>query len=196
MGLYGVGKNSPLPLPYFLPISQPLGKNFSLIHSSKKKRQVIYSHAFHQRRVPLRVQPDSPGPLRERVHFLREGLLSKYIFSLSKPPLSVPKKKKHFPKEKKIFTLRLGLMDTAGMDDNYEPVRTKWIQDNQCFILTYSISELKSFEELTSMIRKIKVTKDFDSKNPIVVVGNMNDLGDEDRQVSEAEGIEFCSKEG
>lgn len=87
-------------------------------------------------------------------------------------------------------------MDTAGMDDNYEPVRTKWIQDNQCFILTYSISELKSFEELTSMIRKIKVTKDFDSKNPIVVVGNMHDLGDEDRQVSEAEGIEFCSKEG
>jgi hypothetical protein len=46
------------------------------------------------------------------------------------------------------------------------------------------------------MIRKIKVTKDFDSKNPIVVVGNMNDLADDQRQVTEAEATKFCQEQG
>lgn len=46
------------------------------------------------------------------------------------------------------------------------------------------------------MIRKIKVTKDFDSKNPIIVVGNMNDLADDQRQVTEAEATKFCQEQG
>eukprot|EP00695_Tsukubamonas_globosa_P003093 TRINITY_DN468_c0_g1_i1.p2 TRINITY_DN468_c0_g1~~TRINITY_DN468_c0_g1_i1.p2 ORF type:complete len:186 (-),score=62.75 TRINITY_DN468_c0_g1_i1:57-614(-) len=78
----------------------------------------------------------------------------------------------------------LDILDTAGQEE-YSALRDQYMLAGQAFLLVYSITEKKSFDEISSFREQILRVKDSD-KVPMVLVGNKADLPD--RQVEEKDG--------
>lgn len=85
------------------------------------------------------------------------------------------------------------VLDTAGAEE-FSALRDQWIRDCEAFLIVYSINSRSSFDECESFINQVKRVKDRDYL-PMVLMGNKVDL-EEDRQVSEPEGIEFAKLHG
>eukprot|EP01117_Protostelium_nocturnum_P016161 TRINITY_DN6345_c0_g1_i1.p1 TRINITY_DN6345_c0_g1~~TRINITY_DN6345_c0_g1_i1.p1 ORF type:complete len:192 (+),score=50.26 TRINITY_DN6345_c0_g1_i1:44-577(+) len=83
------------------------------------------------------------------------------------------------------------LFDTAGSFAEYRSMMDKVMRDGMCFVLVYSITSKKSFEEIDAFVDAVRMFKDQD-KFPMVLVGNKSDLND--REVTEIEGEEKASK--
>jgi GTPase KRas len=77
-------------------------------------------------------------------------------------------------------TCFLDILDTAGQEE-YSALRDQYMRSGQGFLLVYSITEKKSFEEIQTFRDQILRVKDEESV-PIVLVGNKSDL-ESDRQV-------------
>lgn len=86
-------------------------------------------------------------------------------------------------------------------------LRRQWVQDRDGFLLVYSMTEKRSFDELEhflSLIRSIKVGKQV----PLVIVANKSDLkvrhcvvvlahpAQDQRTVSESEGRSLANQNG
>ena len=79
----------------------------------------------------------------------------------------------------------LEILDTAGQDE-FSSMQDQWMRDGKGFLLVYNITDRSSFDNVTSLYRKILRTKDADSA-PVVIAGNKCDL-DNERAVSKEEG--------
>ncbi len=79
----------------------------------------------------------------------------------------------------------LDILDTAGQDE-FSSMQDQWMRDGKGFLLVYNITDRSSFDNVTSLYRKILRTKDADSA-PVVIAGNKCDL-DNERAVSKEEG--------
>ena len=85
----------------------------------------------------------------------------------------------------------LDILDTAGQEE-YACMRDSYMRTGQGFVLVYSITSRSSFDELTAFREQILRVKDCDDV-PMVIVGNKADL-EEDRQVTQFEGVEYSKK--
>ena len=96
-----------------------------------------------------------------------------------------------------ILTQQIDVLDTAGADD-YSTAQDDWISQSDCFILTYAISDRKSYDKLTHLRNRIAAIKRIDERNkfPMVLVGNMKDKDENQRHVSEEEGKSFSETHG
>ena len=77
----------------------------------------------------------------------------------------------------------LDVLDTAGQEE-YSAMREQYMRTGEGFLLVYSITDRKSFEEIQVFQQQILRVKDKDYF-PIIIVGNKCDL-DGERQVSTA----------
>ena len=71
-------------------------------------------------------------------------------------------------------SLLLDVLDTAGQED-FIALRTSWMRNKDGFVLTFSIIERKSFEDLQSFYDQICEVYE-DEIPPFVLVGNKADL--------------------
>ena len=80
--------------------------------------------------------------------------------------------------------------DTAGQED-YDAFTKQYFRRAQGILLTYDITNHKSFDNLTKWVQKLKqnVPQSEDAKVPIVLLGNKVDLDDQ-RVVNTSEGLE------
>eukprot|EP00002_Diphylleia_rotans_P001896 TRINITY_DN11113_c0_g1_i1.p1 TRINITY_DN11113_c0_g1~~TRINITY_DN11113_c0_g1_i1.p1 ORF type:complete len:201 (-),score=46.76 TRINITY_DN11113_c0_g1_i1:305-907(-) len=83
----------------------------------------------------------------------------------------------------------LDILDTAGQEE-YMVLQDEWFRSGQCFVLVYSIANLKTFQELHKIKQRIMTAQDKDHV-PMVLVGNMSDL-EKERQVTTSEGKELA----
>ncbi|XP_065882442.1 ras-related protein Rab-10-like isoform X2 [Dysidea avara] len=83
-------------------------------------------------------------------------------------------------------------LDTAGQED-YDAFTKQYFRRAQGILLTYDITNHKSFDNLTKWVQKLKqnVPQSEDAKVPIVLLGNKVDLDDQ-RVVNTSEGLEFA----
>jgi GTPase KRas len=88
-------------------------------------------------------------------------------------------------------TIILDILDTAGQDE-YLALRDQHIRSSEGFLLVFSLSSTKSFDELAATIEHILRVKDADVV-PVVLVGNKSDLMAE-RQVSNEDINQFATK--
>jgi GTPase KRas protein len=79
----------------------------------------------------------------------------------------------------------LDVLDTAGQEE-YSAMREQYMRISEGFVLVYSITSRRSFEEVVTIQQQILRVKDKDYF-PVIVVGNHCDREDE-RQVSKLEG--------
>ncbi|KAH8744114.1 ras family-domain-containing protein [Hyaloscypha sp. PMI_1271] len=79
----------------------------------------------------------------------------------------------------------LDVLDTAGQEE-YSAMREQYMRTGEGFLLIYSITSRRSFEEILSFQQQILRVKDLDYF-PIIIVANHCDREDE-RQVSRQEG--------
>jgi len=90
-------------------------------------------------------------------------------------------------------TCILDILDTAGQEE-YSALRDQYLRTGQGFLLVYSITHRKSFDEIVTLRDHILRAKDKDYNDysvPIVLVGNKCDL-EKERQVSKLEGDELA----
>lgn len=82
----------------------------------------------------------------------------------------------------------LDVLDTAGQEE-YSAMREQWLRYGEGFLIVYSITSRKSFDELQSLQDQLKRVRDADSLTevPTTVFGNKIDLAN-DRQVQKEEG--------
>eukprot|EP00005_Dracoamoeba_jomungandri_P000739 CAMPEP_0174257356 /NCGR_PEP_ID=MMETSP0439-20130205/6506_1 /TAXON_ID=0 /ORGANISM="Stereomyxa ramosa, Strain Chinc5" /LENGTH=208 /DNA_ID=CAMNT_0015340409 /DNA_START=109 /DNA_END=735 /DNA_ORIENTATION=+ len=79
----------------------------------------------------------------------------------------------------------LYILDTAGQEE-YITMQDQWFKSGEGFILLYSITSRKSFNELDRIRTKVIRTTRYETI-PIVLVGNKSDL-EESRKVAKQEG--------
>jgi len=93
-------------------------------------------------------------------------------------------------------TAVLDVLDTAGQEE-YSAMREQWLRYGEGFLIVYSITSRKSFDELTPLQEQLKRVRDVDSLNevPTTVFGNKLDL-QHDRQVQKDEGQSLASRIG
>jgi len=90
-------------------------------------------------------------------------------------------------------TCMLDILDTAGQED-MRMLRRQWVQDRDGFMLVYSMTDKRSFEELDHFLNLIKSLKP-GKQVPLAIVANKSDLK-EARVVSEAEGKQMANING
>ena len=101
--------------------------------------------------------------------------------------------------KKKMITLENGeeikvkIFDTAGQE-RFKSITSNYIKKANGILLTYSITDPKSFENVETWYKSIS-EDDGNNKLPIVLVGNKADLEDE-RNISKDVGIELAKKYG
>jgi GTPase SAR1 family protein len=84
----------------------------------------------------------------------------------------------------------LEVLDTAG-DDEYAMLREQWIRGGEGFVLVYSITSLKSFNQIEKFYRQVQ---QFNISNgPIMLVGNKSDKESE-RKVSSQSGLDLAQR--
>jgi GTPase KRas protein len=86
----------------------------------------------------------------------------------------------------------LEVLDTAGLAE-YTKLRAQWIREGEGFVLVYSVTSRKSFEQIKEFHQQIQQVKTpsmsaKESSVPIMLVGNKNDKQSE-RNVSLNEGL-------
>lgn len=93
-------------------------------------------------------------------------------------------------------TAVIDILDTAGQEE-YSAMREQWLRYGEGFLIVYSITSRKSFDELTPLQEQLKRVRDVDSLNevPTTCFGNKLDLQN-DRQVSKEEGTQLAQKIG
>merc|ERR1712062_46540 len=79
---------------------------------------------------------------------------------------------------------KLDILDTAGQE-TFSAMREQYMRSGEGFLLVFSLSDRRSFDELGKMYQSVLRVKDRD-EFPMLVVGNKADL-DRNRQVSRQE---------
>lgn len=87
----------------------------------------------------------------------------------------------------------LEILDTAGQEE-YKALRDQYMRTGDGFLLVYSITDKKTFEELREFRQHILRVKDAD-RVPMCIVGNKCDLESE-RSISTKEGQEMAKSWG
>jgi len=87
----------------------------------------------------------------------------------------------------------LDILDTAGQEE-YATMQDQWFRTGQGFLLVYSITSKKAFQEISDLRRKILLIKD-KKKVPMVLVANKCDL-EAEREVSKGEGEQLATTIG
>jgi len=90
-------------------------------------------------------------------------------------------------------TAFLDILDTAGQEE-YSALRDQWVREGKAFLLVYSVTSRKSFEDVASFRERILMVNE-DEVVPMILVGNKCDLVKE-RQVSTAEGQALAKQYG
>ncbi len=80
----------------------------------------------------------------------------------------------------------LDILDTAGQEE-YAMMLDQYLSGGDGFLLVYSITSRKSFEEIKNLHKRIQNVKEHKKRIAMVLVGNKCDL-EKDREVSESEG--------
>eukprot|EP01088_Endostelium_zonatum_P021899 TRINITY_DN893_c0_g1_i3.p1 TRINITY_DN893_c0_g1~~TRINITY_DN893_c0_g1_i3.p1 ORF type:complete len:211 (-),score=44.85 TRINITY_DN893_c0_g1_i3:21-599(-) len=86
-------------------------------------------------------------------------------------------------------SILLDILDTAGQEE-FESMRSYYIDENEAFVLVYSITNSNSFEEVKKIRDQITKTKE-DEGIHYVLLGNKKDLA-ESRLVDEKDGRELA----
>ncbi len=89
--------------------------------------------------------------------------------------------------------LKIKIWDTAGQE-RFKSMSVNVIKNVEGLILTYSIINRESFQNMDSWLQKLNDASDL-SKKPVIIVGNKIDLEDK-RQVTTEEGEEFAKNHG
>ena len=89
--------------------------------------------------------------------------------------------------------LKIKIWDTAGQE-RFKSMSVNVIKNVEGLILTYSIINRESFQNMDSWLQKLNDASDL-SKKPVIIVGNIIDLEDK-RQVTTEEGEEFAKNHG
>jgi len=87
----------------------------------------------------------------------------------------------------------LMLWDTAGQEE-YEALQDGYIRESDGFAIIYSITDRRSFEQISKYHQKILRVKDTQSE-PVIILGTKSDL-DEQREVTTIEGQRLASELG
>ena len=89
--------------------------------------------------------------------------------------------------------LKIKIWDTAGQE-RFKSMSVNVIKNVEGLILTYSIINRESFQNMDSWLQKLNDASDL-SKKPVIIVGNKIDLEDK-RQVTTEEGENFAKNHG
>jgi len=84
----------------------------------------------------------------------------------------------------------LDILDTAGQDE-YNALRSTWMQERNGFLLVYSVASKTSFMEIEDFYDQLMVVSEGNIP-PLVLVANKVDIPD--RKVSQAEGMALAKK--
>ncbi|KAJ2703078.1 Ras GTPase [Coemansia spiralis] len=90
------------------------------------------------------------------------------------------------------LTCVLEILDTAGQEE-YAAMRDYQIRGGDCFVVVYSVDDMRTLHEAEAVIKKIYLIKETDNV-PIVLVGNKCDLAECEREVSAKEGTELARR--
>jgi len=90
-------------------------------------------------------------------------------------------------------TVVLDILDTAGQEE-YTELREVYMRGGEGFIIVYSITDKKSFKEVSEFRDRTLKVKDV-PKVPMIIVGNKSDL-DGQRVVTKEEGEELAKRLG
>jgi len=88
----------------------------------------------------------------------------------------------------------LDILDTAGQEE-FSAMRGQWFRQGDAFLLVYSITDRKTFDEIRKIFESILKAKDATKAGPSILVGNKCDLTDS-RQVTQQEGKDLASSLG
>jgi len=87
----------------------------------------------------------------------------------------------------------LDILDTAGQED-YVALRGQWMQERQGFLLVYSVTDKRTFENLSDFYNQLLQIHDICP--PVVIMGNKVDVDPSEVQVSKSEGEQLCKSFG
>ncbi|KAJ6233289.1 ras-like protein rasb [Anaeramoeba flamelloides] len=87
----------------------------------------------------------------------------------------------------------LDILDTAGQEE-YSAMRDSYMRSGEAFLIVYSVTDRKSFDEIATFHEQITRVKDSDDV-PIIIVGNKSDLENQ-RQISTGEGQDLAKTYG
>jgi GTPase KRas protein len=143
---------------------------------------------------------DSEGPREIKVVMLGNGGVGKsaitYRFVHNKFNESYnPTIEDSYRKQIKLDNqnIVLDILDTAGQEE-YIELREVYMRGGEGFIIVFSITDKKSFQEVTEFRDRTLRVKDKD-KVPMILVGNKADL-EHQRAVSKADGEELAKTLG
>ncbi|KAH3670768.1 hypothetical protein OGAPHI_001284 [Ogataea philodendri] len=89
----------------------------------------------------------------------------------------------------------LDILDTAGQEE-YSSMRDLYMKTGEGFLLVFSLTDRKTFEEISTFYNQImRVKSEQVPYAPLILLGNKADLVDE-RQVSKDEAINLATKMG
>ena len=86
--------------------------------------------------------------------------------------------------------VRLDIVDTAGQEE-FTSMREQYMRQGQAFLIVFSVTDPRSFEEVSRIHQQILRVKDRD-EFPVLIAGNKTDLIHE-RDVSEEDGRELAA---
>lgn len=87
------------------------------------------------------------------------------------------------------------VLDTAGQDD-FSTMRDNWMRCSDCFLLVFSMTERRTFEELDEFYQRLlRVKEANEGEVPVVIVANKVDIVD-GREVTIEEAQEKARKMG
>jgi small GTP-binding protein len=88
--------------------------------------------------------------------------------------------------------IKVQFFDTAGQE-KYHSICSTYYKNCDGVLLLYDITDRESFEKLNYWLREI--LSNAEKKVKVLVIGNKNDL-EEERKISENEGMDFATKNG
>jgi len=87
----------------------------------------------------------------------------------------------------------LDILDTAGQSE-YSQMQDQWMRDGQTFILVYSVTDRKTFEQIKPLHLKLCRAQDAD-RVPMILAGNKCDM-EPQRKVRTEEGLALAKELG
>ncbi|ELU18845.1 hypothetical protein CAPTEDRAFT_226757 [Capitella teleta] len=88
---------------------------------------------------------------------------------------------------------RLDILDTAGQEE-FSAMREQYMRAGEGFLLVFSVTDRRSFEEVYKFHKQILRVKDRD-EFPMILVGNKADL-EHQRTIKNEEGVELSRQLG
>lgn len=105
------------------------------------------------------------------------------------------RKKVKIPYQGGERTTLIDILDTAGQEE-FNAMQDQWMREGKGFLLVYSVDSRQSFQEITTLRKKILRCRDVGESNtfvPMVIAGNKCDLPDSMRTVQKAEGEQLAA---